>query len=396
MTKLKVHVLDVGQGAATVLDFGQARYGLVDCGGQVGTSNAAVVRFLRDARRANPFMRIVFLLITHLDFDHIRAIKGLFSDGDLRDRIERLYCNDLAYRMLLKVLRDAIRPGQGIGFNQSSRPALEVLQALGSFVLSRSAKANLHFEFVAPEASDPERYPVPLVVPGLGANVVLRLWAPSQRLRDEALELQAWNETEVLRAVFSGREIEQWNAASAVVSIDVGKSRILLTGDATSRTWEEILQRAGASWVGADAVVAWHHGGRLGTRGGFDHDEHVWSRVLRKDGGVVCISCGAQNRYRHPHDETLRAVGKCRAETYCTQRGRARRETQVPLPRDSGTMLLRSAAKALWVEETPDGRCCGDIILEVGDGHPLSVSYAHAGRELHDACCCVGRRSAES
>jgi hypothetical protein len=191
--------------------------------------------------------------------------------------------------------------------------------------------------------------------------------------------------------VFSGgREVEEWNTGSVVMTVTVAGHRVLIAGDATQQTWHDVLERAGELWQGADVVVAWHHGARLGSKDGTDYDSLVWRRVLAREGKIVCISCGSGNRYAHPHDETLRAIKEHAGQIYCTQRKKSIDDSSVETD-DSITLLRIMSKSELWVED--DGtQCCGDIVVEIGPPEGLAVKCSTgdcAARESRVGCCAL-------
>jgi beta-lactamase superfamily II metal-dependent hydrolase len=388
MARMKLHVLDVGQGSSAILDFGNHRYGIVDCGGKRGPESR-IVGFLHRARRLNPAMRILFLLVTHLDLDHVRAIDGLIEDPDIERRIEKLYCNDLAYRTLLTAMRKAVKPEGGVAFNPNNASALKALAYLGDLVHRKSqTDRDFHYQCLAPE-SDPERYPVKLQVHSLVDEPVIELWAPSQFLQNFTIGAIDRPQKELFRAVFSGQEVEDWNTGSVVMTITVAGKRLLIAGDATRRTWTEIFERAKERWTGADAVVAWHHGGKLGSSDGVDYDSLVWRRVLARDGKVVLISCGSGNRYGHPHLETLGAIEACGGKVFCTQRFQSV-DPEPPSPRDEVEKVLYRKSKGRARAEDDGGQCCGDIVVEFGppEGITVRCSTSDSGeRKSGDPCC---------
>lgn len=367
MSLLKVTVLDVGQGSSTVLDLGKHRYGIVDCGGgplRGASGGSPLFRFLRRARAANPHMRIAFILITHLDLDHIDAISEFASDPDLERRVERIYCNDLAYRRLLVAVRAAVKPGMGIGLNPTSSAKLRALRYLGELVARRAAQEkDFHFECIAPEASDINRYPVKLNLPSL-PNVDIHIWAPSHQARHKALMRIPQQSHELLSTLLSGREVDDWNTASVMLTVTAARRRVLIAGDATRNTWDDVLRRAGPTWVGADVVVAWHHGAKLGD-GGTPHDGLVWERVLSRDGKIVCVSCGGHNRYGHPHPEMIGAAVRSGGHIFCTQRRGSRAIT--PISGGSGSAHVRVLRDIAKRDPWSSGlQCCGTITVSIG------------------------------
>jgi beta-lactamase superfamily II metal-dependent hydrolase len=394
-SSMKCHILDVGQASSVVLDFQNGSYGIVDCGGATGEHSAPVVDFLKTARDNDPQMRIAFLMISHLDLDHINALSVLKSDDDLVNRIERIYCNDLGYRRTLTAARIAIKPGSGVASNTRNRAALRslsILANLGNLVRSGSKdRTNFHFEYVAPEASRPDNYPVELTIPCERPDIRFQLWCPTQALKDEGLPRVDMQDRDLLRALFGVRNVENWNAASVVLTVDVNGTRFLLAGDSTARTWQEVFKHSKDHWEGADVVVAWHHGGRLGTRDGQDFDKLVWERVLIRKRKIVGISCGSSNTYGHPHPDTIRNITQCGGNIYCTEK--SRRNTPSGRARgqiDSIAMQLHGVAKKVWYQ-IPDEKCCGDITVEVRPDNELVVtcSSGECSTRVYGNNCCV-------
>lgn len=83
------------------------------------------------------------------------------------------------------------------------------------------------------------------------------------------------------------------NDGSLFVRVQAGSARADLTGDAPSKSEELELGRF--DWR-ADLLKAGHHGSR------FSSGEAWLGAVAPRE---VAISCGANNRYGHPHHETL-------------------------------------------------------------------------------------------
>jgi beta-lactamase superfamily II metal-dependent hydrolase len=386
---LKLHVLDVGQGASAILDFGNNQYGIIDCGGSKGGNDAPIVEFFRKSIRTVPSTRIIFLLISHLDLDHVRAIGALMADPDIEKRVERLYCNTLEYRALLDAIKDrTLKPKSGVAASVEKQRTFSALRYLGELVLRRlNNELDFHFECISPEPSDPARYPVPLVFsPSIGSA---QLWAPSQRLRDLGLKNIRRPAASLLRAILSGHEVEDWNTSSIVITFEIGGRRVLLAGDATYKTWQEILDRAGSSWEGADIVVAWHHGAKLGSHNEIDYDALVWERVLRRDGRIVCISCGSHNNYGHPDPYTVEMIRRHSGEVFCTERAGKRVDIVDDRDEDATTIYLLGVAKSeLWTED--ERTCCGNILIEIQDTGSIKVSCSNGecgDRNSRRGCC---------
>lgn len=104
------------------------------------------------------------------------------------------------------------------------------------------------------------------------------------------------------------KEMEAGNGASLVLEASYGRFRMLFTGDLEGRG-EELLVQSGR--LGSCAVLkAAHHGsGDSGTEAFL---EAVQPRI-------TLISAGRDNRYGHPHEETVERLRQCGSSVYSTQ-----------------------------------------------------------------------------
>ena len=97
------------------------------------------------------------------------------------------------------------------------------------------------------------------------------------------------------------------NDTSIVLRIDYGSTSFLLTGD-MEKTAESDLVNSGAN-LKADVLQVGHHGSSTSTGYAF------LSAVLPEMG---IISCGANNKYGHPHEETLSILRDAGVDVYRT------------------------------------------------------------------------------
>ncbi|MBS7009788.1 DNA internalization-related competence protein ComEC/Rec2 [Anaerostipes sp.] len=86
------------------------------------------------------------------------------------------------------------------------------------------------------------------------------------------------------------------NAASLVFRLEVRRFSVLLTGD-LEKEGEELLVQKGLET--ADVLKAGHHGSKNGTR------EPLLDQLKP---GIAVISAGRNNRYGHPHQETVKRL----------------------------------------------------------------------------------------
>jgi len=97
------------------------------------------------------------------------------------------------------------------------------------------------------------------------------------------------------------------NNNSIVMRLQFGSVRVLFTGD-MEREQRTRLYREGVN-LRAEVLKVAHHGAHNGT------DPTFLSRVQPK---VAVISCGRNNRYGHPHRETLQALQRAGVKIYRT------------------------------------------------------------------------------
>lgn len=89
------------------------------------------------------------------------------------------------------------------------------------------------------------------------------------------------------------------NACSLVLSIHYGNFDLLLTGDVTGAGETYLMEHCSEQLSGIDVLKAAHHGSQYSTPAEF-------LEICRPE--LTIISCGKDNRYGHPHKETLQRL----------------------------------------------------------------------------------------
>lgn len=97
------------------------------------------------------------------------------------------------------------------------------------------------------------------------------------------------------------------NDTSIVLRIDYGSTSFLLTGD-MEKTAETDLVNSGAN-LRADVLQVGHHGSSTST-------SYLFLNAVLPEMGV--ISCGVNNKYGHPHEETLSILRDAGVDVYRT------------------------------------------------------------------------------
>ena len=114
------------------------------------------------------------------------------------------------------------------------------------------------------------------------------------------------------------------NNASLVLRLPYGNTAFLFTGDAESAA-EAAMIRSGAA-LRADVLKVGHHGSRTSSTRAF---------VTAVQPSIAVIQCGLNNRYNHPHMETLDTLRASSARIYRTDH--------------NGTVVIKSDGSSLNV-----------------------------------------------
>ena len=102
---------------------------------------------------------------------------------------------------------------------------------------------------------------------------------------------------------------ERLNNMSLVVRVTYGETSFLLMGDAESEEEYDLLRTCTPAVLSADVLVVGHHGSETSSTYDF------LSSVLPS---YAIISCGADNKYGHPHAVTLNTLEDVGARVYRT------------------------------------------------------------------------------
>ena len=114
----------------------------------------------------------------------------------------------------------------------------------------------------------------------------------------------------LLDILFPDRDVSSWatNDGSVVARLTYGKTSIMLTGDSTTKT-EKIILSENKNTLASTILKVGHHGSRTSTSTSF---ARAVSPVY------ALISDGKDNKYGHPHKETLDTLNQIGAEIFRT------------------------------------------------------------------------------
>lgn len=107
----------------------------------------------------------------------------------------------------------------------------------------------------------------------------------------------------VVDILFPDRDVSTWttNDGSVVGRLSYGETSIILTGDATAETEKIILQENPEAQLKSTILKVGHHGSHTSTSEPF---------VDTVNPEYALISDGKENKYGHPHQETLDTLNK--------------------------------------------------------------------------------------
>ena len=129
-----------------------------------------------------------------------------------------------------------------------------------------------------------------------------------------------------VRIVGPARDFEDMNDQSVVCLVTYGQRRFLFQGDAETPSENAILDSG--QDVAADVLKVGHHGSSTST---------LKAYLQAVNPSVALISCGQDNEYGHPHQETLQKLKKQKAAVYRTDK--------------NGTVVIATDGQTLTVKK---------------------------------------------
>lgn len=115
----------------------------------------------------------------------------------------------------------------------------------------------------------------------------------------------------VIDILFPDRDVSSWatNDGSTVAKLSYGNTSIMLTGDATVKTEGIILKENSKTQLHSTILKVGHHGSRTSSSPEF---------VGTVSPSYALISVGKDNKYGHPHQETLNTLTSLGAKIFRT------------------------------------------------------------------------------
>ncbi len=111
--------------------------------------------------------------------------------------------------------------------------------------------------------------------------------------------------------LFPDRDVSDWstNDGSIVARLTYGETSVMLTGDSTAKTEDFLLKGLNAGVLDSDILKVGHHGSRTSTTEEF---------VKAVSPEYALISLGEDNKYGHPHKDTLQTLAELGVKVFRT------------------------------------------------------------------------------
>ena len=258
---LNIHFIDVGQGDCIFIEFPDNKNMLID-GGYAEKSNT-VINYLSRLSVS----KIDLVLATHSDADHIGVLPAIF------EKYEVSYC----FRPMIKYSGKSLLSSS---FNPESRgeKAYECDSEYYFDFLNAVRNEKCGWSFFNKDSDFSQSF----VYNGKNCNYSFDFLTPTAKVS----------------------EIAYYNANdySPICVLTYGDFSLMLTGDAEEYAEKEFLLNYADNYPDVDVLKVGHHGSSTSSTEKF---------ITAVKPEYAVISCGKDNEYGHPHDETLLNLAGC-------------------------------------------------------------------------------------
>lgn len=263
--KMRVHLIDIGQGAATLIEFSCAAI-LIDTGGEQHRrydSTEHLVEYLRTFFKTRPDLdnTLALLVLTHPHIDHTRGAGIVFGEFNVQN-----------------LVTDGLTTSSG-GAQQRQ-------------AIAKAKAKNIPHQIVTNTM-------VP--VGGLTNPIIDPVTCPDGDPEIRAL----WGAIDRSTVRWDNKTFENFNNHSVVVKVTLGKTSIVITGDLEDDGIDELLKKhRGTSVLDSDVYEVGHHGSYNAT---------TKALLAALTPSLALIACGPHDRkstwtgwaYGHPRAVTV-------------------------------------------------------------------------------------------
>ncbi len=135
---------------------------------------------------------------------------------------------------------------------------------------------------------------------------------PGQRIREGEMAITCIQPNTMLKSESGGTELESGNEASMALAVQYGEFDMLLTGDVEGEGERQLTENLeehyrDCTW---EVLKVAHHGSKNSSNEEYLQQVHP---------AYALISAGQENRYGHPHQETVKRLADIGSKVYSTQ-----------------------------------------------------------------------------
>ena len=266
--KLTTVILDVGQGDGIFMKGPEGNTYLVD-GGSSDVKKVGQYR-LEPFLKSQGVSRLDYVLISHGDSDHMNGVEELIERQDIGVKIGTL--------------------------------VLPMKEAWDETLEELAGKARNHGIRVV------------VIEPGQrireGEMAIICIQPGTMGIKSEDIQLR--QENTMLKSESGGTVLESGNEASMVLAVQYGEFDMLLTGDVEGEGERQLTENLeehyrDCTW---EVLKVAHHGSKNSSNEEFL--QHIQP-------SYALISAGQENRYGHPHQETIKRLVDVGSKIYSTQ-----------------------------------------------------------------------------
>lgn len=294
-SKLKVHYVYVGQGDCILIDLPDGKNMIIDSGSDTYDSDtsAKVINYIQQNLLGNGEI-IDYMILTHPDSDHVYYLPDILDNFEVAT----------IYRPYTFFVSDGKNSTQkldpdGTIATKAEKDALEQKE--------RETVANLNSTYnYGITIGDPTEKATNAKTTQIIYKFISRVYNETYGASDTPATMKfpiagekitGANYTFTFYSPITPSKVySSWNNYSSVIVLEYNGKRIAFTGDAEKLEENEILSNKGLTLPDVDIMDMGHHGSKTSSQ-----DKFV--KALNPEYAI--ISCGIDNKYNHPNQETL-------------------------------------------------------------------------------------------
>lgn len=294
--ELTVHFVDVGQGDCTILELPDGKTVIID-GGEKDQKNN-ILNYI-DANLGSDFVYFDYCILTHTDSDHCGSLDDVLNE----------YPAQVVYRPnvvsnakefadpAIEITKDATADANEQFWAVDKTDADEILNT----VFSKSTAAYKEFLMAAYDS------PKENLLPNGETKVIVSDGRREEKRPSDKATTDIVNATAGYQILFYSPLADAYkdsNDYSNILTISYNGRNIMLTGDAEKGAEAAFVKEYAGETFDIDVLKLGHHGSRTSS------SEAFLRLVLRNVDGdysanCFIVSCGLNNKYGHPHPETM-------------------------------------------------------------------------------------------